>query len=43
VTAAGSNHFPTWILSLFEKPLPKDFRGAEIVALLIYFAYGQTL
>jgi hypothetical protein len=30
-------------LSLFEAPLPKDFRGAEIVALLIYFANGQTL
>jgi hypothetical protein len=28
VTAAGPNHFPMWILSLFEVPLPKDFRDA---------------
>jgi hypothetical protein len=27
-TAAGQNHFPTWILNLFEAPLPKDFREA---------------
>jgi hypothetical protein len=28
MTAAGPRPFPTWILSLFETPLPKDFREA---------------
>jgi hypothetical protein len=28
MTAAGQRPFPTWILNLFESPLPEDFRDA---------------
>jgi hypothetical protein len=28
MTAAGQRSFPTWILNLFEAPLPKAFREA---------------
>jgi hypothetical protein len=28
MTVAGRRRFPTWILNLFESPLPEDFREA---------------
>jgi hypothetical protein len=28
MTAAGRKLFPTWILNLFEAPLPEDFLAA---------------